>query len=78
MGVFDVLKFWKVRFAILVTIFGIGCSAVSIFLFPTQPRIAVILMTSEIIAIGVLAWTFWSIITNPPDIEKIKELISKK
>jgi hypothetical protein len=77
MGVFDVLKFWKVRFAILVTIVGIGCSVVSIFLFPTQPRIAVILMSSEIIAIGVLAWTFWSIITNPPDIEKIRQLLSK-
>jgi len=77
MGVSEVLGFWKVRFAILVTIVGIGASVVAVFLFPSQPQIAVILMASEIIAIGVLAWTFWSIITNPPDIEKIRELLSK-
>jgi hypothetical protein len=77
MGVSEVLRFWKVRFAILVTIVGIGASVVAVFLFPSQPQIAVILLGTEIGSIVLLAWTFWSIITNPPDIEKLRELLAK-
>jgi hypothetical protein len=77
MGVSEVLGFWKVRFAILVTIVGIGASVVAVFLFPSQPQIAVILLGTEIGSIVLLAWTFWSIITNPPDIEKLRELLAK-
>ena len=77
MGVFDVLKFWKVRFAIAVTIVGVGASVIAVFLFTSHPLLARILLATEIGFIILLAWTFWSIITNPPDIEKIKQLLAK-
>jgi hypothetical protein len=77
MGVSEVLGFWKVRFAVALAVLGVVFSGVAVFLFPSQPRIAVILVTTEIAFIVLEAWAFWSILTSPPDIEKIKELLSK-
>jgi membrane protein YdbS with pleckstrin-like domain len=77
MGALDVLKYWKVRFAIALALLGILADAIAIFLFSTKPLIAVILLASSIIFILLLAWVFWSIITNPPDIENILGLLSK-
>jgi len=77
MGALDVLKFWKVRFAILMTIVGIVFGLIAIVLFenPATKTLAVILLATQMIFILIMFWAFWSIITNPPDLEVLKKLI---